>query len=527
VTVDLNSVNTAESRQIGPELAADHMWIKLGFDRILNGCGFNPKQTSLAKALIIGRLIHPASELETWNWFNNQTSLNEMTPVNISGLGRDSFYKAAHNLYRNRDKIETELYNKESTLFSLERSIFLFDLTNTYFEGKELENNLAKYGKSKEKRNDCKLASLALVVDGRGFPVYSRIYEGNQSEPKTLSDILTELGKKNGLFIGDKKPVLVMDRGIATKENIELLKENGYAYTVIERGPKENEYEAEFRELKEILIREDYNDKLNTLGWVETDKESGVYVKKINQDGNARVLTFSISKGEKELSMDRLKDKRFLYDMEKLNSSIEKGSIVISKKIYEKIGRIKQKYPGISAGYSIEVVIKEEKKNRAAGVIWKKEERGEKRCILAGCYIIETSLEDRSAEEIWKTYTTITRVEAAFRDLKSDLGIRPIYHQLEYSTMSHLFIGVLAYHLLIGIETTLKKQGDKRDWKIIRGILSTHQRTTVILTDENRTEYHIRVSGIPETAHSDIYQKLGVSNWLNRVKKVFHRGSSA
>jgi hypothetical protein len=522
--INLNTVNVSESRQLGPELVADHMWSELGFDKILFGCGFKAKQLSIAKALIIGRLVYPASELETWNWFNNQTSLNEMTPVNISKIGRDSFYKTAHNLYRNHDRIELELYNKETSIFSLERSVFLFDLTNTYFEGKELENSLAKYGKSKERRNDCKLASLALVIDGRGFPVYSRIYEGSQSEPATLRDILSELEKKSEIFINGKKPVLVMDRGIATKENIELIKENGYAYTAIERGPKENEYEAEFRELKEILIQEDYREKINTTGWAEVDKDSGVYVKKI--DGT-RVLTFSISKGEKELSINSLREKRFLYDMEKLKLSIKKRSIILSKKVYEKIGRIRQKYSGTSSGYNIDVIMKEDSENKAIDLIWNKVEESEKKCILTGCYVIETSMEDRAPEEIWKTYTTITRVEAAFRDLKSDLGIRPIYHQKEYSTMSHLFIGVLAYHLLIGIETKLKGKGDNREWRTIRKILSTHQRTTVTMKDKNKTEYHIRVSGIPESAHADIYQKLGISNWLNRVKKIFHKGSSA
>jgi hypothetical protein len=523
--IDLSTVTVTETRSLGPELVADNAWKELKMDEILADCGMKPKQISVAKALVIGRLIHPASELETWKWFNDRTTLPEMTPINIQGIGIKSFYKTADKIYENSDKIETALYNRESILFSLDRSVFLFDLTNTYFEGSANGNSLAKFGKSKERRSDCKLATLALVVDAAGFPVYSKIYEGNQPEPETLSNILDELNKKNELMIGGKKPVLVMDRGIATEDNLSLIKKKGYDYTVIERGPKETEYEVDFRELKEILNDENAAERLEKTDWIDVSQGSGVYVKKIENEGTTQVLTLSVKKEDKELSMDRLKEKRFLEDIEKLCNSVKKGNIILLKKVSERIGRIKQKYSGISGGYAINLEMGID--NQVRKVEWTKIEKGEKRTVFAGCYVIETSRKGLSAEEIWRNYTTITRVEAAFRDLKSDLGLRPIHHQIERRTKSHLFIGVLAYHLLVGIETKLKENGDHRDWKTIRNVMSTHQRTTVIMSDVNRTEYHIRVSGRPETQHSEIYKIVGISSHLNRIKKVFNKESSA
>ncbi len=151
-------------------------------------------------------------------------------------------------------------------------------------------------------------------------------------------------------------------------------------------------------------------------------------------------------------------------------------------------------------------------------ISWDKKPSREQRSLLTGCYVIETTHNQLTASEIWHQYMTLTNIEAAFRDLKTDLGIRPVYHQNAERTKAHLFIGVLAYHLLISIEHTLKSQGDHREWRTIRSILSTHQRNTVMLTDTEDIIYHIRVSGSPETEHTEIYNRLSVKDPLKRVK---------
>lgn len=522
VTVDLNSIQTSESRTLGAELVAHHQWEELGFDAILDQCHMSDNEKSVAKALVIGRLLHPASELETIRWFQNQSALVELTQTDISQIGKDIFYETADLLYENKDQLELHLYNKETTLFSLERKCYLFDLTNTYLEGSATQNPLAAFGKSKEKRYDCPLISLALMVDENGFPVFSRVYEGNTSEPKTLQEVIAEMKARSECFIDMKKPIFIMDRGIATADNIKFLQDEGYSYLVIERAPRANDYEEEYRLLKNQLDKDPQEENIQALGWHKISDKTDVYVKNQSRDGLTHVLALSLSKEAKEMSMNQLKEKRFLEDAEKLKHSVEAGNIAQAHKISVRIGRLQEKYAGIASCYEMTVVQDENNPKKATSITIVALPKQEIRPIMAGCYVIITNQAHLGAEEIWKTYMTLTRVESAFRDLKSELGMRPVFHQKETRTKSHLFIGILAYHLLVSIETKLRSADDHREWKTIKSILSTHQRMTVTLVGENNEIYSIRLSAKPELPHQDIYSLLNVTDPLRKLNSSIH-----
>ncbi|MEI7639511.1 MAG: IS1634 family transposase [Syntrophus sp. (in: bacteria)] len=513
VAVDINSIATTDSRSLGPELVGNSFWEKLKFDRILSSCGLDEQELSLAKAVILGRLISPGSDYNTFSWLQHRSALLEMTPVSLDGLGKDSFYTIADTLYEHKEFIERELRNQESGLFAFTDTLILYDLTNTYFEGSARGNSLAKRGKCKSKRSDCPLVTLALAVNSLGFPVFSQIYGGNQSEPETLEDILNRLQQdKQGILPG-MLPTILMDRGIATKSNIKLLQAGGYSYTIIERRPVEKEYELEFQTAKENFEKLDCSDQ------DQQNRGKAIYVKRIELEETSRVLVFSEGREQKEQAMDALKEGRFLTDLGRLNTSVVNGNIILSDKVGERIGKIKTKYSSIQRHYDIQLVYSEDTK-KIERISWEKKPSREQRSVLTGCYVIETTHNQLSASEIWHQYMTLTRVESAFRDLKTDLGLRPVYHQNAERTKAHLFIGVLAYHLLIGIEHTLKAQGDTREWRTIRKILSTHQRTTVIMTDAENMIYHIRVSGKPETAHAEIYKRLSVKNPLKQITRI-------
>ena len=501
VAIDLNTIATSNSRSLGPELVGNSFWEKLKFDQILSQCGLDDKELSLAQAVILGRLIAPGSDYSTFSWLQNRSSLLEMTPVNLSGLGKDSFYTIADTLYEHKDYIECELRKQESGLFSFSDTLILYDLTNTYFEGSSRSNSLAKRGKCKSKRTDCPLVTLALAVNSLGFPIFSQIYGGNQSEPETLEDILNRLHQDKQEIVPSMLPTIIMDRGIATKNNIELLKTGGYSYTIIERRPVEKEYENEFQTAKENF------EKLECPDREHQSRDKAVYVKRIGLEETSRVLVFSEGREEKEQAIDALKEKRFLEDLGRLNNSVLNGNIILDYKIGERIGKIKAKYSSIQRHYNIQLVYDADN-TKIQGISWAKKPSRQQRSLLTGCYVIETTHNQLTASEIWHQYMTLTNIEAAFRDLKTDLGIRPVYHQNAERTKAHLFIGVLAYHLLISIEYTLKSQGDHREWRTLRSILSTHQRNTVMLTDAEDIIYHIRVSGSPETEHAEIYNRL-------------------
>ena len=183
------------------------------------------------------------------------------------------------------------------------------------------------------------------------------------------------------------------------------------------------------------------------------------------------------------------------------------------------MGRIKERYPSMSQYYEISLEL-DEKQKKVVNISWEKLPSREKRATLTGCYVMETSHRDLGAQEIWRLYTTLVKVEEAFRDLKTDLGFRPVHHQLAERTEAHLFISVLAYHLLILIERELRKHGDHRRWSTIRDVLSTHQRTTIIMTDENDQIHHIRSSGIPESEHKELYRMLNIKDQLKRNRSV-------
>ena len=514
-TIDINSVSTSFSRSLGPELVANKIWELLKFDEVLKECHFNDKQISIAKASILSRVINPQSELATWKWFENATSLVEMTPYNISNIGKDLFYEITDLIYENKDKIEKLLFNTETTIFNLDRNIFLYDLTNTYYEGSANNNDKAKFGRSKEKRSDCKIISLALIVDNLGFPIFSQIYEGNVSEPRTLEEILDKLEYDTKIIMDGKKPVLIMDRGIATADNIKLMESRQYDYTVINRRATQKDYIEEFENIKAFI-----DNKIDTIpeGWEEIG-ENKVYIKKINhpeENKNDQLLSVSVGRTAKEKSMNELKEKRFNEDMTKLKTSFTKGNIKSAIKISERIGKIKAKYPSANKYYNIELIIAEDEK-KALDIVWSKKESKKESTILTGCYVIETTKTGLTAKEIWNEYMTLNRVENSFRELKSELGLRPIYHSSEKRSAAHLFIGVLAYHILNIIEQMLKSQGDNRSWKSIKEILSTHQRSVIIMKNKEEKTIYLKISGTPEPEHNKIYRALKVKNPLKKI----------
>lgn len=512
--VDLNSASTSTYRSLGAELIAHTFWERLDFETILKDCGFDLKQLSIAKAVILGRLIHPQSEIGTWRWFQNSTSLIEMTPVDLSDTGKDLFYETGDLLFVHKEEIEKALFMKEQREFSLKKRVFLYDLTNTYFEGNAKGNGKAGLGHSKEKRTDCPLVTLALVVDELGFPVFSQIYEGGQSEPKTLADVLKKLKMDAGDLLDGEKPILIMDRGIATKDNIALIIKNEYPYTVINLSKNERDYEKEFATIKKHM---ESNQPVTQDGWESVNDENSVYITKKTSGKTARVLAASIGRSKKEQGMDTLKEERFLVDIENLKKSFEKGNILMPVKIGERIGKIKAKYPTVGKYYEIEVKFSDDNK-KVTEITWTKKSQRDQRSTLTGCYVIETTQTELSAVEIWKQYMQLNRVESAFQDLKSELGLRPVYHQTIHRIEAHLFIGVLAYHLLNSIEHVLKMNGDTREWKTIKEILTTHQRCTIILIGEAKKIYGIRASGTPESCHNEIYRTLKIKDHLKRKK---------
>ena len=487
--VDVMSVQCADSRSLGPELAARQAWGLLEFDKLLGRCGFSPREQALAATVIWGRLIQPGSDISTWQWLREQSSLSEFFEADISRVHKDQVYKIADKLLLHKDRLEEELYERQCALFPGRVSLFLFDLTNFYFEGSCAENELAKRGKSKEKRQQNPLVSLALLVDQDGFPVKSKVYKGNIGEPVTLKEVLEGCGllDRDTLFM----PTIAMDRGIATKENIALLREYKFPFVVIERADRRHQYAGEF------IRREQFDT-------IEDSKGQKIHLKKMGD----QVLCTSEARKEKEKAMAARWIPKAEEDLKKLQESVRKGHFKKSGVIRDRMEKIKTRYPKLDEVFSVDHV------EADRTLTYQKTEHEDDPGALHGCYVIEFDQVDGDAESIWRTYTTLTRVEAAFRSMKTDLGTRPVYHQGGKRTEAHLFLSILAYHMLINIEHRLKTIGENMRWSTLRELLASHQRSTIIWSNKEKETWSKRVSGTPEMRHLQIYGKLGINNPL-------------
>ena len=491
--VELRSARSAGAVHVGWCLAQ-----RLGLPDILAECGFSPAEQLLTLALILNRLIAPGSEHATPDWLRS-TAFSDILATDIS-LSDDTLYRHLDRLYPIRGAMEKALSERERTLFNLDQSIFLYDLTSTYFEGGMAHNPLAKRGYSRDQRPDCQQVVVGLVLSRDGFPLAHEVFPGNTADTATVEAMLTILT----IWVGcSRNATVIVDRGMASEENLSLIKRQGLHYCVAGRQGERLAFLSDFEE-------ED--------GWQELYREgkSRVWVKRMEKDQITSILCLSEGRMEKDRAIREREEGHFRQDLDRLRKRITEGRLLRPSLIHQAIGRIKERYPRVARYYSVTY----EEKDHALTVSEKTEARSRAE-ELDGGYLLKTDRTDLSGEEIWRMYTLLTRVESAFRDMKSPLSERPIFHQLPHRTETHIFLCVLAYHLLITIEHTLREHGDHRSWETIRNILSTHQVVTVVLPTSDGGELHIRRGVKPEEKHRDIYQKLHIPEEPMKPRKVF------
>ena len=491
--LDVNSLQHQEVRHIGAEHVGYHAALQLHLEEALSSVGFNQKKTHLALASIIGRLVHPGSELSTHRYLQRQSSLDELIGTDFSSLSLKNFYSIADELLKHKEAIETALYRREKDLFQLEEVVTLYDITNTYFEGRACANTKARYGRSKEKRSDCPLVSLGLVIDSSGFPKKSEIFPGNVSEPGTLESMLKTLD-------ATVNATVVMDAGFASEENIRWLKENQYTYIVVSRKrslciPEDPEA---------ILVKESSSNKVSaTLVNNDDTKELELYC-------------HSEAKQAKTMEMHSKSEARFEDELQKLVHGLSKQKGVKKyDKINERIGRLKERYKRVAKHYFIDITPSDDKQ-KVFSITWKKTESSDQ---LAGFYCLRTNRTDLDEKTFWNIYTMLTEVEAAFRSLKTELGFRPVFHQKEARVDGHLFISLLAYHLLHTIRYQLKANHISTSWQGIRELLSTQMRITTTMMREDGKKLSIRKTALPTPEQLEIYTALGIDTTPGEAEK--------
>jgi len=507
IAIDTDRVETEQHREAGPVHVGHQIWQQLGLEEILGRAGLSKRARLLSEVMTLNRLIFPLSELSMPDWIR-RTALGDILGTDFSELNEDSLYRNLDKLYPKREQIERELSEREKTLFNLEDMVYLYDLTSTYFEGLAELNPQAKRGYSRDKRPDCKQVLVGLVLDREGFPKAHEIFEGNRQDRTTVDEMLKALEKRTGKREG---ATVVVDRAMAYQENLEQIRARGLHYLVAGRQSERNQWLDDFEDEGgwEEVVR--VPSVCNPL-----QKKTRVEIKRRQKGEEVYLLCLSEGREEKDRAIREKQEERLIKDLERLKTRIEKGHLRKTEKIDQAIGRLKERYPRVVRYYQIQY------QGQPLSLSWQQDI--EKKAIaekLDGSYVLRTDRQDLTADEIWRTYMLLTRVEAAFRSMKSPLMERPIFHHLKHRTQTHIFLCILAYHLLAAIEKRFLDQRIHTSWWTIRQQLSTHQVATIVLPTSNGMVLRIRKGGTPEPEQTKIYEVLGIPSQVMKPIKTW------
>jgi len=507
LAIHADQVRTEDAREAGPVHVGHQMWHALTLDAILASAGLSARARVLTEVMTLNRLVSPAAEHAMPDWIR-RTALDDLLATDFSTLSDEALYRNLDRLHPQRAAIEQALAARERTLFNLDDTIYLYDLTSTYFEGQCPHNPQAKRGYSRDHRPDCKQVVVGLVLDRDGFPKAHEVFDGNRQDRATLEDMLTALEHRTGRRGG---ATVVIDRGMAFAENLAQIQARGHHYLVAGRPAERHPHQAAFDD---------------ETGWTEIlrqpsprnpgQKKTRVWVKRAVRAGEVQILCRSDGRVEKDRAIRDKHEQRFLRDLTKLQTRVARGGLRAPAKIHQALGRLQERYPRVARYYALAY------DEAPRGVSWTTQADLHTRAEqLDGTYLLRTDRQDLRDEEIWRLYMLLTRVEAAFRAMKSPLLERPIFHHLEHRVQTHIFLCVLAYHLLVAIEKRCLDHGVHTSWATVREQLSTHQVITVVLPATDGRTLRIRRSSTPDAIHRELYRILQMPSEIMRPVKTW------
>lgn len=487
-TIDTDSIENKNIREAGTEWMCAQAIEQLRIAEFLLCQGWDQPSVNLALTHIISRASYPASELRTNEWIKENSAVCEITGYAQAQITKDKLYAISHKLYGVKEELEQHLSKRTNELFDINDSIYIYDLTNTYYEGKQQNSVMAQYGRSKEKRSDCKLIVLAVVVNKEGFIKYSQLFEGNMTDSDSLLKIIEELSKRTSTT--GRKPIVVMDAGIATEDNIKLLRQYEFDYLCVSRSAMKK-YSVEINS-QPIQVFDNKKQPI-TIQKVKTENCTDNYL-----------LVHSQAKQAKEISIKSRFTKRYQEELTHINNSLsKKGGVKKQEKVWERIGRLKQKYPTVNKYYQIEVIANG--KGIATQIQWTPKPQPQRE----GKYLLRTNLNEKDEHTQWTIYNTIREIEATFRTLKTDLDLRPIYHKTDAASMAHLHLGLLAYTVVNTIRHQLKQKGINNEWRDIVRIMNTQKMVTTTMINQYEQKIIIRQCSEPNEKVQELYNAMG------------------
>lgn len=490
VQVRLDRVRWERPRDYGEVFLAHHLWKLLGVDALLEeqmvaGDEEIPWPV-MAFILTAARLIAPSSELAIEEQFYPRTALADICGVPEDKVNKDRLYRALDRLLPHKGALEAHLKSRMGMLFNEPFDLLLYDLTSTYFEGLAEGNPTARRGYSRDHRPDCVQIVIGLVVTKSGLPIGYEVFAGNQADSTSLDDIMT---KMEALY-GEASRVWVFDRGVSSEKNLEALRKKGGLYLVGTPRSLLRKVEAELLEDDWKSVRE------------------GIEVKLVPAP-EGRVDTFilcrSTDRRQKETAIhDRFE--RMIEDrLARIGAAIQSGRLRSRDALQQRLGRMKSECSRVARAYIFEV----EGDGDSLRFAWQKDQaKADFMRHSEGAYLLRTNLSGHSEEELWHMYMQLNDAEAAFRTLKQDLSIRPIYHQTEDRVKAHVLVCFLAYAMYRTLDRIAKEKGLAMTARKVIASMGTIKSGDIILPLVDGRELRLRRVNRPDTAQAELLTRL-------------------
>jgi len=495
VEVDLKGVRVERTRDFGDVFLALTLWRMLGFDELFSKnlpVGREEVSWSLmACVLTIARFVEPDSELHVEDTWYHRTALGQMLAVAAGKVNSARLYRTLDTILPLKSDIETHLKQRVGELFSPDFDLLLYDVTSTYFEGQAKANPQAKHGYSRDHRGDCKQVCIGLVATQDGFPLAYEVFSGNRADVTTVKEMVEIMESK----YGRARRIWVMDRGMVSEDNLQFLRNRGGFYLVGTPLGMLKRFEA-------YLLDSDWS-----------KVQEGIEVKLVNSPNGQETLVLcrSADRREKEKAIHERFAERIEAGLSKLDKELKRARKKRDRAVVERrIGRLLGKNSRAAGGFKIKVV---EDKTYPAGFQlrwWRIESWRQWSSLSEGCYLLRTNLTEQSPEKLWQTYMQLTDVEAVFRTGKSDLKIRPIWHQLEHRVQGHILFSFLAYALWKTLQIWMERSGLGRGVRTVIEEFARLKASDVILKTSAGREIKLCCITQPDPAQRTLLDRMGL-----------------
>ena len=502
----VNRVRLERTRQFGACYLGLELWRRLALDRFFEqAVDEDPADvpwSRVAALLAINRLCAPGSELAIeQRWFPS-TALDDLLGMEEEKINDTRLYRCLDRILPHKTKLERHLKERYGELFGAEFDVLLYDLTSTYVEGAAEKNPMMRRGYSRDHRPDCEQMVIALIVNNEGFPFSYETFDGNRADVSTMETILRMVERK----YGKARRIWVFDRGIVSEENLAAIRKRGGQYLVGTPRSQMKQFETE-------LVKDD---------WTQVRPEVEVKRIAIPQGEETYILCRTAGRKQKEQAIR----KRFSSSMEKALKALEKtialGRLKDRNKMERRLGKIQARHPSVNDLYDVSL------RDTPEGVrlFWQIKEGHQKwRETREGTYLLRTNLQAASAEELWSKYMQLTEAEASFRALKSELSIRPLFHQKEPRVKAHVMVAFLGYALWVTLKHLLKRRAPIEVKPSVSGVdnaqpvspmkalslLSTLQSADIVLPTTDGREIRLRRITEPTTEQKSLLQQLGLT----------------